>query len=367
MRAETYYDDKGRVRNLSCASESDRALTLLRHAGPRSKGKLGALRIADYVLWRSERQTKRGLVSASISNQAASLQKWVCSRIGERPISEITSDNCLALQTFWRSNLSESTVDCLRRYLEDLFSMAMERGAIFANPASKAFRKEKRPQGWTPARAPNDELVDQLWGSKKLLHRAVLALILDTRPSASELAALCWEDIDLDGGTVTYRFYVDGSAIVEQARPDCVRTLNLGEDAVRLLEEWRDRKEKPLSPLVFCQKDGSRSTPARFDYIARRLQFDAEVPHDPERVRRKRKPDVVPRNAAFARYLAPYSLEELGNVAVLRWKISGIDDLELQRRVGVANSRGLMRFEALFNGLDLDGDAFDALDGLLGK
>lgn len=362
-----YFDVRGRERKKKTGSEGERDLVLLRHAGRRSADLLAQVPVSRYVKWRAELQRGRGMVNAAVRDQERRLEKWACRQIGDLAICEVRQENVDELLRRWEeAGLAEATVEGIFGILAETFDIARSRGAVGKNVVRMAGGKRTWRQRVTPARIPEEEVVERLRAGCDPEDAAFLELVLATRPSARELAALCSPDFDLRAGTVTYRFYLDGTVMAEQAWPAAVRTLDLGDAASAAIERWVGRKDRPDSPLVFCRPDGGRHSHGKFAFLTRRVQYDAGLESDLARTGTPRGGKGQPRTNSFDSYRPPYTLQELGNVAVLDWFLSGADPLELQRRMGLTDSRGLKRFRSAFDAVSLDGSAFDAADAWLG-
>ena len=81
------------------------------------------------------------------------------------------------------------------------------------------------------------------------------------------------------------------------------------------------------------------------------LQLQAGFPSDPDKKRKSRKPGEVV-STKYGGYQAPYSTEQIGNIAVVRAYLAKKSELEILALIGSSSSQSLKKFKSHFDHLN---------------
>jgi integrase len=184
-----------------------------------------------------------------------------------------------------------NTVGVMQGVLSAALNQAMYDGLIPANPCARV--KKAAARGETPMRALSErEASGLVRAAEGTRDEALIVLALRTGMRQGELAALRWEDLELDGGraSVKVRRSADTRTrtVVTATKTGEARTIGIGPRTVEVLRDHRarQREERMAAPTwedpewVF---PNTRGKVRRRDSVMRslhRMLAEAELPAD---------------------------------------------------------------------------------------
>jgi integrase len=178
--------------------------------------------------------------------------------------------------------LSRTTVHHVHVAISKMFADAVKWGMLPKNPASVATapapNKAKRSV-WGP-----DELSRFRRAIEKDRLSALWVLAMSSGLRRSELAALRWEDVDLDVGrlqVVQARVVVDGKILTGTPKSDAsIRSLGLDSGTVTALRAHQEGQRRDAAPtdLVFTTENGEPIHPERLTRMLAAKARKAELP-----------------------------------------------------------------------------------------
>ncbi len=174
-----------------------------------------------------------------------------------------------------RRGLSAKSLQRRLSACRSFFAWLLKQGRIAANPAT-GLRAPKAPRKLPQVLDPDEAIqlvevpADAPLG---LRDRALLELFYSSGLRLSELCALHWRDLDLDGGFVTV-----------MGKGNRQRIVPVGSHAVRALQAWRDERKGDNATPVFPGRNGGpisqRAVQIRLKQIAQRQGLFKHVhPH----------------------------------------------------------------------------------------
>jgi integrase len=223
----------------------------------------------------------RDWADANVSNKTWTrysqlLRKHLCSRAGSLPIQKLKPADLQAVYAAMaRDGLAPLTRLHMHRVASTMLKHAMQWGVVARNVAGMVDApraKAKEIEILSPVQVGT--VLDALRGKPPY---PIVAVALGTGLRRSELLALRWRDVDLDGGTLRVE-----QALEQTQRGGLVfrppktqhgrRTVTLAPSTVAVLREhWRVQQERRLffglgkagaDALVFCSWDGSPYLPS---------------------------------------------------------------------------------------------------------
>lgn len=204
-----------------------------------------------------------------------SLAEWA----DAQGISDLASLQGEQLRSFvaseHRRGLSPKSLQRRLSACRSLYTWLLKQGRIAANPAA-GLRAPKAPRKLPQVLDPDEAIqlvevpVDAPLG---LRDRALLELFYSSGLRLSELCALHWRDLDLEGGFVTVL-----------GKGNRQRIVPVGSHAVRALLAWRDERKGDNTAPVFPGRNGGpisqRAVQIRLKQIAQRQGLFKHVhPH----------------------------------------------------------------------------------------
>jgi integrase len=188
------------------------------------------------------------------------LEQHVLPHLGEQRLDEITVDDILGLiARLDKKGLSGASIRSMLTPLSRLFSHAVRRGVIPANPVSRLDRTE-RPGAWmSEKRILNRNEIGRLLDSARPQYRTLLATAIFSGLRQSELLGLRWTDIDWAEKVIHVRRAVDRTG-----RDVPLKTRHSSRDVVlmpALVEALRGHRErsrfKEPEDFVFASRVGT--------------------------------------------------------------------------------------------------------------
>lgn len=138
------------------------------------------------------------------------LEQHVLPYLGWRRLDDITVDDILELiRTLREKGLSGASIRSMLTPLSRLFSHAVRRNVLAANPISKLDRTE-RPGTWMgEQRVLSREQIGRLLAAAPPQYRTLLATAVLTELRQGELLGLRWRDVDFDDQLIHVRRALD--------------------------------------------------------------------------------------------------------------------------------------------------------------
>ena len=220
---------------------------------------------ADNVYMRTKEAT---ISEKTRANYRFYLDHVILPKIGDMLLTDVTAAMISSLiLDYQRAGYAHSSVLKVYVVLNGIFESAFLDDSIPMNPMLKV----KRPLPRKDEKKPEDS--EKAYTVKELQHvleclqnaplkwRTYITLMADTGARKGEICGLYWQDIDFSAGTVTIRRnlqYTQQAGVYETTtKTGKARTVDIGEDALALLREYRSvQAESHLSKYVFTI-DGS--------------------------------------------------------------------------------------------------------------
>lgn len=353
----SFRDGRSRSRQITLASRVDAEVHLMAHAGQKSEALKRKVEIAGLVHSYLQDFVKRAGSKLTQHMHRAVCELNLVQPLGNPPASQITVELMLNLVSAWKeTNISEYTIADRMRLFERVFEHGLAHGVVATNVAKTAFKDNRpSPPPSAPPLWPSTADIDRLRrGSTSLEDQCILEIVLSTRPTSMELAALRWPEIvwkDEIPHTVKYLFLRQSGVEWRQIKPQRSRELELDAAAGRMLE-WFEASGRPAEGYVFPGRHGGPRCYSHFNYVVQRLHKAADMPiRDSHKSGQRYRPRTQTPNSV-GWYQPKFTLNQLGNAAVVMWYRQGHQDLSLQKRLG-CSIRALKRWEPVFRELDL--------------
>jgi integrase len=352
----TYRDGRSRLRVRVLASRALAEAHLIADGGRASaslKRQVGLEGLAESYF---QYQRMRASTQLSISVGSSAVRDHLIRPLSNATASSVTVETMLGLLNKWQKASPYTIVDRMR-LIERVFEHGHKHGVVASNVAQVAFKDKRppRPPSPPPLWPPEWEIARLRSLSLSLADRAVLELILETRPSAMELAALRWPQILRCNGTpikVQYHFVMQNGVEWRQPIPQRHREIELDQSA-EWLKGWHEACGCPEDGYVFPGRAGGPSSHATFSRIVKRIQLLADMPiRQSQRESRRGRKRTKPARDKTSSYVAKYSFEQLGNFAVVKWYEAGHRGIALENRVG-RSTKTLGTWTAVFKELDM--------------
>ena len=236
----------------------------------------------------------RDWADSNVSNKtwtryAQLLRKHLCGRFGAVPIQKLRPADLQALYAAMaRAGLADRTRLHMHRVVFTMLKHAMQWGVVARNVASMVDAPRVKAQEieiLSPAQVQT--VLDALRGKPAY---PIVAVALGTGLRRSELLALRWQDVDLDGQTLRVEQALEqtkrGGLVFRQPKTRHGRRMvTLAPATVAVLREhWKAQQEQRLclglgkagsGALVFCSWDGSPYLPATLTLQWRRAMAAA--------------------------------------------------------------------------------------------
>jgi len=204
------------------------------------------------------------------------LRKFLCSEFGTLPIQKLQPTHLQTLYTAMaRDGLAPRTRLSLHRVVHTMLKHAMQWGVVARNVASAIAAPRVRAQEveiLSPAQVAT--VLDTL--RDKPLY-PIVAVLLGTGLRRSEVLALRWQDVDLDGGTLQVEQALEqtqrGGLVFRPPKTQHGRRMvTLAPSTINVLRtHWKSQQEhrlffglgkSPADALVFTSWDGSPYLPS---------------------------------------------------------------------------------------------------------
>jgi integrase len=224
--------------------------------------------------WIATRADRRG---AMLDNYRRCMDKYFIPRIGNLPIDKIDAQKIESVRAELRQTLAVSTVRPVMAILSTVFKFAVRHGHLTVNPMLNVERMhtgaaeltadgdDERDSGHAvrPEEIFNAGEIRSLIDGASPDYRPFIATAAGTGARSGELAALAWDDIDLDAGLIHIRRTLSWAKGTEESlrcrfyppkTKAGVRTIPIGRELVTILKAWKLRCRP--GELAFPAKDG---------------------------------------------------------------------------------------------------------------
>jgi integrase len=226
-------------------------------------------------------QWLRDWADANVSNKtwtryAQLLRKHLCDRFGGVPMQRLKPADLQALYaTMARAGLADRTRLHMHRVVHTMLKHAMQWGVVARNVASMVDAPRVKNQEIEILSPAQISTVFETLRGKPFY--PIVAAMLGTGLRRSEILALRWSDVDLDGGALRVEQALEqtkrGGLVFRQPKTrHGRRTVTLAPATVAVLREyWKAHQEQrfflglgkaPADALVFTSWDGSPYLPA---------------------------------------------------------------------------------------------------------
>jgi integrase len=224
--------------------------------------------------WIATRTDRRGAV---LDNYRNCMDKYFLPRFGHLPIDKIDAQKIEAVRAELRQTLAISTVRSLMATLSTLFKFAVRQGDLKLNPmvnvermhtgAEELMAAEDGERDREDSVRPEDVLnageIRRLIDAAPSDYRTFIATAAGTGARFGELAALPWDNVDLDARLIHIRRTVSFAKGAEEGfrhrfyEPKTragIRSIPIPHELVTMLKEWKLRNG--AHELVFPGKNG---------------------------------------------------------------------------------------------------------------
>lgn len=208
------------------------------------------------------------------------LTKYVFPKLGKVRINDCTNQAIQSLVDSWQmERLQPTTIHVLYQIMKKSFSEAVERGLLVQNPCQKIrLPKKTKPRGKALTK-PQQERLEAKAKSFPLHKGLPILLALNAGLRIGEIAALRWEDVDLNQRTIhvhqTFqRVPMVGHRNATQLLLDSSKTessnriIPISHTLYRYLKRWR---KKTISPYV-CSNKGTPCEPRLLTYYFHKVR-----------------------------------------------------------------------------------------------
>ena len=252
-RGSFYYlgtrDSKGKLhwKSSKCRTKAE-ALALI--ANGQSKQESSDITISEFIKLISER-LNGVLGPGTIRNYKDSLLAFQAI-VGDKPLSEITSDSVETFKQKRRSQVEPGTVNRDLRNLKSVFSRAARKYSLISqNPFSRIEMLSNIADEVEVAFMTEEELLKFLPAVKEKLLRDIYLVLAYTGLRISELLQLQPEDIALDAGQL-------GEIVIrtdEECKPKTAKS-NRRIPIARTIKKVLEERIKTGNKLLFCKPGG---------------------------------------------------------------------------------------------------------------
>ncbi len=285
-----FYDHEGRRRwhtfptgtSLKQAVAGREKLRVRRSSGERfAPAKAPTIREA-WRLWHEDASVS--LRPRTIEGYRHAFEGRIVPKIGYRRVNALDRRDVLALiRDLQRDGLAPWTVRSTLVPLARFLAWAEDEGMRQGNPV-RELRRGDRPR---VTKRPHRNLTGaDLWRLVEAAEperRALVALLAFAGLRVSEAIGLGWADIDLDGRVLRVRRQLERGSLVrvEPKTARAVREIEMGDDLVAILREWRLRSRfSGPADFVAVTAAGTpfdhRAAGRRLDAIVKRAGLDGE-------------------------------------------------------------------------------------------
>ena len=352
----TYRDGRSRVRPRVFDSRALAEAHLIAEAGPASSSLKRQVRLEGLAESYFQNQKMRAASQLSIRRESNAVRDHLIKPLSNATASNVTVEMMLELLSGWQKASPYTIVDRMR-LVERVFEHGHKHGVVASNAARSAFKDKRPPRPPSPPPVwPSEGEIARLRSlSLPLADRAALELILETRPSGAELAALRWTEVRRRNGTpfeVRYHFVMRNGVEWRQPKPQRHREIKIDQSA-DWLKRWHEACGCPEDGYVFPGKTGGPRTHTDFNYIVKSIQLLADMPiRQSQRAGRRSKKRTKSPTSIVGWYEPKYSLEQLGNLAVVKWYEAGHRGIALENRLGCSTTT-LKIWNSVFKELDM--------------
>jgi integrase len=225
--------------------------------------------------WIATRADRRAAV---LDNYRRCMDRYFLPRLGQLPIDKIDAQKIESVRAELRQTLAVSTVRSVMAILSTLFKYAVRHGDLSVNPMVNVERMHTGAEEITDdgdrerdsGDAVRPEDVFNANENRRLIaaatpgrYRTFIATAAGTGARSGELAALSWDNVDLDGGFIHIRQTLSWAKGTEESlrarfyppkTKAGIRSIPIPPALVTMLKEWKLRC--PPGELVFPAKDG---------------------------------------------------------------------------------------------------------------
>lgn len=275
-----------------------------------------------------------GLERSTIKRYRELARVHIVPKFGALKLSALTA----AQVQEWRQELllsqSRSMASKIIRALSAILSNAMSIGAIAQNVAAgvKVGRLKREAEKIVP---PDRSDLKKLIKAASDTERPFILTAITTGLRSSELRGLRWQDIDLDGATVTVCQRADQWGDIGPPKSEAGRrTIPIPPELVTELRKWKLRCKPSTLDLAFPSATG---TPLRHNNLLRRMYIPLQVRAGlaVPKLDKAGKPQVDGEGEPIV--TGKYSFHALRHAAASSWIESRIDLKRLQVWIGHEN------------------------------
>ena len=196
------------------------------------------------------------------------LDKHILPSLGEKLITEVKSSEISAfILSFQSKGYAQATCVKLYNILNGIFEMAFMDETIEQNPMARVKRPVSKKSETTDTvdededekkayTASEMQYIFQCIKDEPLKWRTFINLMADSGARRGEVCGIMWKDIDFENGYITIRRNVQYTSskgvYITTPKNGKVRHVDIGEDTLKLLREWRlEQASSCISPYVF--------------------------------------------------------------------------------------------------------------------
>jgi integrase len=201
--------------------------------------------------------------------------------LGDLPLQKVTPSHVRALLDALAKRYTPRTVRWIRQKLHTLFEEAVHLEIIFRNPASPV--KVKTPRGQAKPKAGRALEAHEMSALLAALDQhqdprtaLALRLMLNLGLRLGECLGLRWEDIDLEGATLTIRRTYSHGREGEPKTPSSIRTVPIPRGTFARLSQYREwweaRLGEPPPPHMWVFPGNDPSRPLDYNAPGRALR-----------------------------------------------------------------------------------------------
>jgi integrase len=311
-----------------------------------------AVEVDLVAAWKLEAKAGSGKKSTNtVDNARWAVDKWIVPTLGSKRLSDLSPEDVeRLLDKMAAAGRSHRTIVRVKSYLGQALAVAQSRRKVSWNVARVAEMPETSEPTERRSLTPDEaKAVLAVAEGHRLEALFVAAMMLGLRPG--ELTGLCWDDVDLEDGTLTVAGSLKserGQLRLGETKTKQARTVNLPAPVWEALRTHEVRqKEARLkvgaawrkTGLVFTTEVGTPIDPSNLRRTTKALCDDAKV--DPV------SPNELGRHtAASLLYDAGMGLDEIADL--LGHKSTRMLEAHYRHRVRASFDRHVQHVEAIF-------------------
>lgn len=217
----------------------------------------GAFSYEEWAIsWLNQQQ---GVIKTSTyGTYSYKLQRYVFPTLGDVPLNQITSSCIQKLVAEWQAKgLKATTIHVLYQILKQSLNAALDQKKITQNPCTQ-IQLPKKTKVSAQSLTRKEQKTLENHAKEVPLHKGLSVLLaLHTGMRIGEIAALRWEDIDLENRLIHVKQTFQRLSIgcgpqrtqlqLDQAKTTCSnRLIPIGFNLYKYLKKWRKKAPVPL-------------------------------------------------------------------------------------------------------------------------